>query len=217
MKSYESFLPDVLPEVPGCPKDLAIRMIRQTVIEFCEKSFVHQITFDPITLRANLTDYDLDAPDGHRVVKIMKVWFQDRPLPPAAPDLINGPEAYRNRIPGLTLEKGSPAAYTQKDFEQVTFLPIPDQTYQAAVTMRVALCPLRDSTQCEDFLYEHWGEQIACGAKARLMINPGKPYTNVDAATLNQGRYVSAVNSALQRAMHGNVRSNLRVQLRRNP
>ena len=215
MKKLEDFFPDVLPDVPGCPADMAIRAIRHTVIEFCERSLIHQVTQDPISLRPNLSDYYLDAPTGFRIQKIMKVWFRGQVLEPVAPDEINTPEAYNPRISGYTATKGQPVAYTQKDFDSVTFLPIPDQTYSTAITMRVALVPLRDATSCEDFLYEQWGEHLACGAKARLMLTMGKPYTNPEAAAVNQARYNVALNDARQRAIRGNVRSDLRVQLRK--
>lgn len=217
MKNYNTLFLDVLPEVPGCPPDVAIREIRNTVIEFCEKSLIHQVTLDPITLRDGVSEYFLDPPGGTRVQKIMKVWFQGRPIEPAAPDEIQSPEIYATRIGGYTAPKAEPRAYTQTDFATVNFLPIPDRTYSNAITMRVALAPLRDSEQFDDFLFENWGEFIACGSKARIMLKPGKPYTNPDAATVNQARYMTGLNDARQRAIRGNVRSDLRVQLRRNP
>jgi hypothetical protein len=215
MKTYDAFFPDVLPEVPGCPADVALRAIRHTIIEFCEKSLIYQVTQDPITLRAGLDNYDLDAPKGYRVQKVMRAWFKGSELEPVAPDDIVTPDVYNTTIGNYTPSKSQPVGYTQKDFDTVSFLPIPDQTYTNAITMRVALVPLRDSTSCENFLYEQWGEYIACGAKARLMLVPGKPYTNQEAAAVNQGRYMTALNDARQRAIRGNVRSDLSVKLRK--
>ena len=215
MKTYDALFPDVLPEVPGCPSDVALRAIRHTVIEFCEKSLINQVTQDPITLRANLADYDLDAPTGFRVQKVMRAWFGGQELEPVAPDDIVGPDIYNPKIGNYTASTAPPKAYTQKDFSSVSFLPIPNQTYPNSITMRVALVPLRDSTQFDDFLYEQWGEYIACGAKARLMLNPGKPYSNPDSAAVNQARYTTALNDARQRAIRGNVRSDLSVKLRK--
>jgi hypothetical protein len=215
MKNYDAFFPDVLPDVPGCPSDMALRAIRHTVIEFCEKSLIHQVTQDPITLRENLIDYDLDAPKGMRVQKVMRVWFKGQELEPVAPDDLVEPDVYGLKIGDYTPTKAPPKGYTQKDFGTVSFMPIPNQTYQNAITMRVALVPLRDSTQFDDFLYEQWGEYIACGAKARLMITPGKPYTNPDAAAINQARFTTALNDARQRAIRGNVRSDLSVKMRK--
>lgn len=217
MKNYDVFYPEVLPEVPGCPAPLALQAIRNTVIEFCEKSLIHQVTLDPITLVANVTDYDLQAASNQqRVQKIMRVWFKGAEIGPVAPDDVAAPDVYLEAsIPGYTATKGPAQGYTQKEMGTVTFLPIPDQRYINAITMRVALVPTRSSTQFEDFLFEQWGEFIACGAKARLMLNPGKPYTNSEAAVVNQGRYMTALNDARQRAIRGNVRSDLMVRMRK--
>lgn len=216
MKNYDVFYPEVLTELPSCPPALALQAIRNTVIEFCEKSLIHQVTLDPLTLVPNQCDYDLEAPSSHqRVQKIMRVWFKGQEIDPVAPDDVVTPDIYAANIPGYTVEKGPSKAYTQKEFGTVSFLPIPDQRYVNAITMRVALVPTRDSTQFEDSLYEQWGEFIACGAKARLMLNPGKPYTNTEAAVVNQGRYMTALNDARQRAIRGNVRSDLMVRMRK--
>lgn len=216
MKNYDVFYPEVLPEVPGCPAPLALQAIRNTVIEFCEKSLIHQVTQDPLTLVPNITDYGLDSPSSQqRVQKIMRVWFKGSEIGPVAPDDVMTPELYAANIPGYTPVKGPTQGYTQKEVGTVSFLPIPDQRYVNAITMRVALVPTRNSTTLEDFLFEQWGEFIACGAKARLMLNPGKPYTNSEAAVVNQGRYMTALNDARQRAIRGNVRSDLMVRMRK--
>jgi hypothetical protein len=215
MKTLESFLPEILPDVPGCPSDMAIRALRNTVIEFCEKSFIHQETLDPFTAIENVTDYDLDPPKGYRIQKIMKMWYLGREMEALAPDDIGLPDPYRTNITGYNASKGPPAGYTQKDVDSFTILPIPDQKYANAITMRVALVPLRSMTEVEDFLFELWSETIGFGTKARLMLNPGKPYSNAESATYNQARFISGLNDARQRAARGNVRSDLRVQLRK--
>jgi len=215
MKTLESFLPEILPDVPGCPSDMAIRALRNTIVEFCEKSLIHQETLDAITVYENTTDYDLEPPKNYRVQKIMKVWYLGQELEALAPDGIGLPDAYRTGIAGYTASKGPPAGYTQKDVDTFTILPIPDQKYASSLTMRVALVPLRTVTEVADFLFEIWGETLGFGTKARLMLTPGKPYSNTEAANFNQVRYVTGLNDARQRALRGNVRSDLHVTLRK--
>lgn len=215
MKTLETFLPEILPDVPGCPSDMAIRALRNTLIEFCEKSFIYQETLDPLTALEDETDYDLDPPKGYRIQKIMKMWYLGSEMQPLAPDDIGLPDAYRVNISGYTASKGPPAGYTQKDVDTLSILPIPDQKYANAITIRVALVPLRSTTEVPDFLYELWSETLGFGTKARLMLNPGKPYSNAESATYNQARFVSGLNDARQRAARGNVRSDLQVQLRK--
>lgn len=215
MKTLTSFLPEILPDVPGCPVDMATNALRNTIIEFCEKSLAYRQTLDPITAQTNITDYDLEPPKGYRVQKIMQMWYLGQEMEALAPDDIGLPDPYRTGITGYNASKGPPAGYTQKDVDTFTILPTPDQKYTNAITMRVALVPLRTVTEVEDFLFELWGEVIGFGTKARLMLTPGKPYSNAEAATYNQARFVSGLNDARQRAARGNVRSDLRVQLRK--
>lgn len=215
MKTLESFLPEILPDVPGCTSDMAIRALRNTIIEFCEKSLIYQDTMDAVTVLQGITDYDLEPPKDYRIQKIMKVWYLGQELEALAPDSIGVPDAYRTSITGYNPSSGPPAGYTQKDVDTFTILPIPDQKYVASITMRVALVPLRTVTEVVDFLFEIWGETLGFGAKARLMLTPGKPYSNNEAANFNQVRYMTGLNDARQRALRGNVRSTLQVKLRK--
>ena len=216
MKTYQDFFPLVYPDVPGVTPDMATQAIQNTIIEFCEKSLIHQVTLDPLTLVEGLDTYDLE-PDGDvRVTKIMRAWFRGTELTALAPDDIERPDPYNTIIGDYRPDKAEPKGYTQRDeYDTITFTPIPNQRYQNAITMRVALVPLRSATQIADFLLETWGEIISFGAKARLQVNPGKPYTNVDAAQINQARFTVGLNDARQRAVRGNVRSTLSVQMRK--
>lgn len=215
MNQYTDLYPEVLTDLPDCSPDVALIAIRNTVIEFCQKSLIYQITLDPLSLIYNVDTYDLDAPNGYRVHKVMKAWYRGVELEPLAPDDLAKPDTYNTIINNYTPTKSPPQGYLQRDFDTVTFTPIPDQAYPNAITMRVALVPLRNSTSIDSFIYELFGEAIACGAKARLQISPGKPYTNPDAAAINQQRFVGAVNDARQRAARGNTRSDLMVQMRK--
>lgn len=215
-KTYEEFYPWVLPEVPGCPEIAATQAIRDAVINFCELSLSHQADHDPVTAIARTADYDLETPvTGTRIVKIMKAWFKGQELQPAGPDQIVEPSLYNQRIGGYTTSYSQPRAFTQKDANTFSLLPIPDQTLASAITMRVALAPLRTSTQCEDFLFEQWVEPIASGAVAKLQLSSGKPYSNPQAAAINQARFMQGVNAARQKANRGYTRASLSVQMRR--
>lgn len=216
MKSYDDFLPWVLPEVPGCPEITATQYVRDTVIQFCELSLVHQADHDPVTAIARQADYDLETPvTGTRIVKVMRAWYKGQELEAGAPDLVTDPSVYNQRIGGYTTSYSTPRAYIQKDANTFSLLPIPDQTLASAITMRVALAPLRSSTQCEDFLFEQWADVIASGAVARLRLLPGKAFFNPNMANVSQSRFVVGVNSARQKANRGYTRASLSVQLRK--
>lgn len=215
MKTYEQFLDGVMPYVPGCPVNMATMAIRETVVELCEKALLLQRDHDPVDVLINTVDYDFDAPTGYRVFKIMKAWYKDRELIPTSPDDIADPALYNQLIPGVTISKSDPMIITQKDDLTFSVLPVPKETVRGAITMRVALKPLRSSTGIEDFIFEDYAETVYAGARFRLLTVPAKPYTNPDLALANQNMYVSGLNSARQRATRGFVRASTQIQMRR--
>lgn len=215
-KSYEDFFSWVLPDVAGCPEITAIQSIRDSVIQFCELSLIHQTDHDPISVTAKIADYDLESPIANtRIVKVMKAFYKGSELAPASPDEVTDPGVYNTSIGGYTPNYQPPTSFFQKDTASITLMPIPDQSVANAITMRVALVPSRSSSSCEDFIFEQWVEPIAAGAVARLQISSGKPYSNPQAAAANQARFMAGVNVARSRAVRGFNRSSLSVQMRK--
>lgn len=215
-KSYEEFFSWVLPDVAGCPEITAIQSIRDATIQFCELTLIHQVDHDPVSVVAKISDYDLESPIANtRIVKVMKAFYKGQELSPASPDEVTDPALYNSSIGGYTPNYQPPTAFFQKDTASITLMPIPDQSIANAITMRVALVPSRSSIACEDLLFEQWVEYIAAGAVARLQMSSGKPYSNTQAASVNQARYMAGVNIARSRAVRGFNRSSLSVQMRK--
>ena len=71
--SFETLLPEILPMVPGCPDTLIENNIRSAVIELCERAGVYQAELDPVTTVSNIYEYDLEAPTGTSVRKVLWV------------------------------------------------------------------------------------------------------------------------------------------------
>lgn len=214
-KTYEQFLDYVMPHVPGCPVELAVQAIRNTTIEFCERTLILQRDHDPVTAVAGVQDYDFEPPTGYLVQKVMKAWYKNNELVPFTPDQISDPFAYRTMIAGEKANRTDPLRIIQKDERTFSLHPLPSQTVAEAITMRVALKPTRASTEVEDVMFEDWLDGIAAGALVRLQMSPAKPYTLPNAAALNQQIYIAKTNEARQRAIRGNVRGNQQIKLRR--
>lgn len=214
MTPHSSFLDYVLPHVPGCTQEMALLEIKNTIIDFCEKSLILQADADPITTIANIADYDLEPPRDRLVVKIMKVWFKKDLLDPYAPDEVDTPSIYNQRS-GAVVNKGDPRFYIQKDARTFSVYPIPDKTSASAITMRVALKPTRSATTIDDLIYEEYAETVGRGAVSRLALSPGKPYSDDKLAAVSNALYTAGLNVARDRAQKGYVRASKQVKLRR--
>lgn len=215
MKKYEAFLDEVLPHVPGCTNEIALQAIKNTVIEFCEKTFILQVDHDPVTVIAGEVDYDLEPPEGYLVTKIIRAWFKNSELTPVGPDDIDKPSLYNRDFAGVDAGRSDPTMITQKDERTFSVFPIPLNTDPLALTIRVALKPTRASTEVEDSIFEDYAEIIAHGALTRLMLSPGKPYSNPQVGVARSGLFNAGVNLARQRATSGFVRTSRQVTLRR--
>lgn len=213
--TYEDFFPNILPEVPGVAEMVAENAVRNAVIEFCEKSLVLTRDHDPISIKAGVVDYDLEPPKGYIVIKVMKAWLENNELTPLAPDFVREASVYNRLFSSYESNTDRPRAYLQKDERTISVWGVPDQDYSNGLTLRVALKPARASTSIESVLLEDYAETIASGALYRLMMSPGKPYTNAEMAAVHKGLFQQGINVARQRATHGHVRSTVSVKLRR--
>lgn len=85
-----------------------------------------------------------------------------------------------------------------------------DQTWDIYVSLK----PLRDAVELPDILHNDWYQTIAAGAKANLMIMPGKPWTNPQMAMVHGGFFDDGVNNASKKAFYKNMPSEKRIARR---
>lgn len=214
MKNHTDFLDYVLPHVPGCTNEMALLEIKNTIIDFCEKSLILQQDLDPITTIPTISEYDLEPPNDRLVVKIMKMWFKGIALDPRALDEIYTPSAFNTRS-GALVERSDPRFYYQKDLRTFSVYPIPDVKDSLSLTLRVALKPTRSATTIDDLIYEEYAETIGRGAVTRLALSPGKPYSNAQIGAASNALYIAGLNVARDRAQNGYVRASKQVKIRR--
>ena len=109
--------------------------------------------------------------------------------------------------------RSEPRGWSHKDERTFSVFPVPKVAESNAITIRAALKPTRASSSCDDVLFEDYVEYLAAGAKARLMLQPNKAYTNPNLVVTQNQLYMQGVNMARQRASRGHTRANLRVKM----
>lgn len=207
---YSAFLTDVLPYVRDCPEFVAINAIRNTCIEFCEKSTWWRQTFDPITLVVEQGEYDLDVEVGTGVAVILAAHLGQRPLQFQTPEYLTSVLGadWRTR-PGPTQFITQDGDFTTVRLANPPTVISPEE---AELTLHVALRPLKSSTRVPKELYERWSEVIGFGARARLHDTPGQPYANAEAAREYRKWFQSGIGEAKIQANRGRGRAVLTVR-----
>jgi len=196
--SYESLLSEIVPMVPGCPDTLIENSIRSAAIEFCEKTGAYQAELDPVTTVASIYEYDLEAPSGTNVHKIMWAVHNGKDLEPISTNLLE------QRLPKWrdASNASTPLYYVKQTQSTVWLVPTPGVTVASSTVMRVQLKPTHTSTACDDGVMSDYREAIVNGALFRLLRLPSKDWTDYTGAQVYGTLFQEGLIEAERRARH---------------
>lgn len=192
--SYETLLPEILPMVPGCPDTLIENNIRAAVIELCEKASTYQAELDPLTTVANIYEYDLEAPAGTTVQKILWVTHAGKDIEPLTSALLE------QRLPKWREGNGVPEYYVQQSPSLVWLAPIPTVTSVSSTIVRAVLKPTHTSTACDDSVMNDYRDTIINGALFRLLRIPNKDWSDLQGASVYGQLFSQGVENAERKA-----------------
>lgn len=171
-KAWSDWFDEVLPDVPGCPQNVASNAIKNAAIEFCERGLAYIVDHPAVDGVADQSTYDWNPGAGLRIVRPETVWYDKKELTPKTRDELAAMYAY------WPDEVGTPVYFVQDGLEQFILVPKPEADLVGAVRAKVTVRPDRTATTIDDAIWENYLEQIAYGAKAKLLKMQRKPWTN---------------------------------------
>jgi len=197
--SYETLLPEILPMVSGCPDSLVQNSVRASVIELCERAGVYQAELDPLTTVANIYEYDLEAPSGTSVQKILWVTHGGKDVEPITTTLLE------QRLPNWRDGSGVPQYFIQQTSSLFILAPIPMVTSVNSTVIRAVLRPTHTSTSCANDVMNDYRDTIVNGALSRILRIPNKDWTDLMGAQIYGSLFNQGVESAERRARHADT------------
>jgi hypothetical protein len=205
-------LPRVLPDVPGCPSAVARDAILKAADQFFTDSAIWDEVQDPIEVVDGQADYDLEAPSGARCINVKTV-YGNSGYELTGVDLMQ----LANAMPDWqTAAASTPRLYTRAfGFDFIRVFPLP--TNPVAETLRVhGVYTVKDtSTTLPDEVMQRYADEIASGAKYRLMVQPRTTWQDLKLAQFHRDIFLSGIASARITAAHGKTTVAARVQPRR--
>ena len=201
MATFESLLPDVLPNVYGCSDPVAIAAIRSSAIDFCTKSEVYQQELDPVTTVAKIYEYDLEPPKNAVVHKILWLINDGEKLEPVSTGLLE------QRLPDWRdkANAGIPKYFVQQSQTLFYLAPMPATTKVESVLLRAVLKPTADALLLDDEIINNHKDAIVSGALFRLLRTPAKVWTDYQAAQMYAALYAEGVKEAENKARSSNT------------
>lgn len=196
------------PELPGCPDALIKQALVQTAIEFCTETLAWQEIQDPLIVIDKQNLLDVEVPRDARIVTVRDIWASNRRLRP-----VTMPQLFEVMPNWQTAQGSEPTYYNAStDWQSIRIFPIPFEANRAKLTMRVAYAPTLTATTLPDEICTKYLDGLTGGAKARLMLMPGKTWSNNQSAGVYRAQYNDQVVKAKIDDLHDRVQGSLSVR-----
>lgn len=185
------FIPPLQLRVDNAPRVLMIHALRETLIDFCERTQYWRYECDDLLTAAVsgtvIREYALDVPVQTDVVSIRSITFNsNKPVAEQSMDWLD-----RND-PGWRSLTGNPDYYVLRDPGTILLSREPSAA-GLAISAVVCLKPSHDALTVGDILLTQCRAAIAAGAAANLKKMTGKPWSDLPGAQMNGTEYEAAV------------------------
>jgi hypothetical protein len=198
-KAWSYWYPDLLTHVPGCPNPLADHELLRAAQAFFKESRSWQDTLPLIPVAVAQASIAITPPDaGQELVRVEQAFYDGLPIGVTTSEVLDSTHA-----DDWTLHTGTPNKIYQLTPGVVRLYPIPVAAATSGLKLRVSLRPSESATGLADEMATKYRDEIHLGAKARLMMYPGKQWTNLDMAAV----YSTAFDNVIGRANLSAARS----------
>jgi hypothetical protein len=200
MKTWAQFYPFVLAEVPGCPDPVVDHHLRLAARDFCNRSGAWIEWVDSFTTSGSINRWDYDLTGEQELVKITRALRTGEELAVKAGGAL--PPDW---------ESGDSTRYDIQDtlvhLDDESFVVFPKPAAGDIIKCEMVFMPSLSATGVGDVLFANNAENIAIGALARMMMIPGKTWTNYKLAAEYKSQFESSLHSAANTAFQRTGRS----------
>lgn len=194
---WTEWLPDLMPDVRGCPNVVAVHELRRAAQKFMELTRAWTAVLPSVPI-ASSQDAEAITLSGADLVRIEEAWYDGRRIEASNATAMAG---YCHD--DWTLHTGTPAAVVQLTPGVVRLYPIPTDAAATGLKMRAALKPADDAIGLPRDMAVAYRDAIVCGAKYKLMLYPNAPWNNEKMAAVHMGKFQRGIDDAIMMAAAG--------------
>lgn len=199
MRLFSELYPRIMPRTPGAPEPLVRRECALAAQALCDQTHCWIEWLEPVKTVAGMDIYDIEVPQGAQAV------------------LVTGAT-----VDGHDCALASWRTYTTDPADATGRAVIPTSHLEfqigaqvapgSLIKLRAVLAPTEAATGVPDKVMALYGQAIADGAIAALMMMPGQPFTDIQTAGLHAARFNAVAERAHTREWRS--RTNLTPRLR---
>lgn len=192
MKAWSSWFTDLLPQLPGCPDPLIEHELKRACQDFFARSRAWQVIQAPTAITANQTTLSITPTDTTQdLVRVEGCWLDGKSLKVFGVGDLDA--AFSDDWQAHT---GSISSIVQITPGSALLYPIPLAASVTGIKLRLSVKPSEIATGIPDDLFAKYRDELACGARARLMMQADKSWSRPDVAMVNAAKFEAAINTA---------------------
>lgn len=164
----------ILVQAPVDNENLLKQKIIDAIREFCEKSWAWQYAIDPITVKAGVTQYDIDDnPANTEIMAVAEVVLDDKPL-----------VAGQDYIIDIT------------DHTVLILKNEPQSDSKQGLEVTLVLKPTYAATEFDDQFWTDYKDTFVNGAISELLLLPKQTFTDPARAVVFNARFKTGISTA---------------------
>jgi hypothetical protein len=201
MRTWDTFFPDVLPDVLGCPEPTVERHLLNAARRFCAMSRCWRDEIDPVSIQATRATYELYYPDESAGVELIGA-------------VLDGQDIDLEVADGTTTAKRLEGASGQRrvlsqDLVNITVMPTPQADGTLVIT--AILQPGPAATGIPERIGDRYQLAIATGALASLLKINKAAWADARLSGEKEREFMAAVADARSKAFKANTNTRLRT------
>ena len=201
-------------DLPSVPAPLVTHVVKRSIIEFCEETFLFNKSIN-FEITTGVLDTDL-----HNSVDIDLSNYVENQKPHSVIDLRVDGQPYDVEYVDLVDAIPDFGLIFDLDKKQITFMDaVTIRVHNLAVVdrniyLRIAFKPTMAMTEVDDVLYDDWVDPIVAGAKHRLMTTADSDMVDAASAADNRRTFRRGVDRARNRIQRNFARQISEVRWR---
>ena len=203
MAALSAFTNEIVLGAPGCPYPLAEHYLRNTAIDFCNRTKYITEELAEITVAAGATSSTLTLSAGEEVAEVTMAYADGEPLEPVS-------EVQLQRDVGNWKERtGTPTHFLSSS---TTIRLYPTPTTDVTLVVTVAKRPTSTATTLSDVLNTEWREAMISGSLGGLLMIPKQGFTDPQMGMVQRQIYNDWIISAQAKAYKKTSYAPMRVE-----
>lgn len=193
MAIWADWLPDILPHVQECPIPVVEHEVRRAAQEFLGKTRAWKLDLAAMSVSSGNPNVTLSfGAETVLAARIEAAWLDG-----AALEIVPLSEMSSRFGSGWNADTGTPTVLVPISPSSVRLYPIPNAAATTGLTATIAAIPNEVATGIQEDIATQYRNTIATGAKARLMLYPGKPWQNPDLAAVNNALFQQEIDTGI--------------------